>query len=76
MIRPVALDPQGVRQNACNSRLYRDRPSDLGAFRGLDGLEVAVRVAIVSTEGPDELGRAADLAVGSTDDLLDLLRQL
>ena len=53
-----------------------DDATDLDAFRGLDGLEVAVRVAIVSTEGPDELGRAADLAVGSTDDLLDLLRQL
>jgi trehalose 6-phosphate phosphatase len=53
-----------------------DDSTDLEAFRGLDGLELAVRVAVVSTEGPSELGQAADLIVGSMDALLALLRQL
>jgi hypothetical protein len=37
---------------------------------------VAVRVAVVSAEGPSELGRLADLVVGSTDAFLELLRRL
>ena len=53
-----------------------DDSTDLEAFRGLDGLELAVRVAVVSTEGPSELGRAADLVLGGTDALVALLRQL
>jgi trehalose 6-phosphate phosphatase len=53
-----------------------DDSTDLEAFRGLDGLELAVRVAVVSTEGPSELGRAADLVLGGTDALAALLRQL
>jgi trehalose 6-phosphate phosphatase len=52
-----------------------DDATDLDAFRGLDGLEVAVRVAIVSEESPDDLGRAADLVVDSTG-LLEVLRAL
>ena len=42
-----------------------DDTTDLEAFRGMDGLELAVRVAVVSTEGPSELGEAADLVVGA-----------
>jgi trehalose 6-phosphate phosphatase len=53
-----------------------DDATDLDAFRGLDGLELAVRVAVVSEEGPSELGRAADVIVGGTDTLVDLLRRL
>ncbi len=53
-----------------------DDSTDLDAFRGLDGLEVAVRVAVVSDEGPSELGRAADIVVGGTDALVELLRRL
>jgi trehalose 6-phosphate phosphatase len=53
-----------------------DDTTDIDAFRGLDGLEVAVRVAVASEEAPDELGRAADLVVGSTQALAELLRQL
>ena len=48
----------------------------LDAFRDLDGLEVAVRVAVLSSEGPSELGRAADLVVGGTEELIELLRRL
>jgi trehalose 6-phosphate phosphatase len=53
-----------------------DDATDLDAFRGLDGLEVAVRVAVVSDEGPSDLGRAADLIVGGPEELLELLRRL
>lgn len=66
------LDEAGLRR-----ALYAgDDDTDLDAFRGLDGLEVAVRVAVVSSEGPSDLGRAADLVVGGTEELLELLRRL
>ena len=38
-----------------------DDTTDLDGFAALDGLEAAVRVAVVSTEGPAELGERADL---------------
>jgi trehalose 6-phosphate phosphatase len=51
-----------------------DDTTDLDAFRALDGLEVAVRVAVASAEGPSELRAAADLVVDSPAELLALLR--
>jgi trehalose 6-phosphate phosphatase len=53
-----------------------DDATDLDAFRALDGLELAVRIAVVSEEGPSELGRAADVVVGGTEALVELLRWL
>jgi trehalose 6-phosphate phosphatase len=53
-----------------------DDATDLDAFRGLDGLEVAVRVAVVSAESPAALGSAADVVVAGPGELLELLRQL
>jgi trehalose 6-phosphate phosphatase len=53
-----------------------DDATDLDGFSALDGLEAAVRVAVVSAEGPAELGDRADLVVGSTETLRELLRQL
>lgn len=53
-----------------------DDTTDLDGFAALDGLEVAVRVAVVSAEGPTELGERADVVVGSTDGMLELLRRL
>jgi trehalose 6-phosphate phosphatase len=53
-----------------------DDVTDLDGFRALDGLEVAVRVAVVSAEGPSELGELADLVVGSTGAFVELLRRL
>jgi trehalose 6-phosphate phosphatase len=53
-----------------------DDATDLEAFRGLDDLELAVRVAVVSPEGPRELRRAADVIVDGTAALVDLLRHL
>ena len=53
-----------------------DDTTDLDAFRGLDGLELAVRVAVSSVEGPADLGVAADLVVGSPAAMCELLREL
>jgi trehalose 6-phosphate phosphatase len=53
-----------------------DDSTDLDAFRGLDGLEAAVRVAVVSGEAPPGLVEAADLVVGSPAELLELLKRL
>jgi trehalose 6-phosphate phosphatase len=53
-----------------------DDTTDLDAFAALDGLEAAVRIAVSSEEAPSDLGRAADVVVGSPDALLELLRLL
>jgi trehalose 6-phosphate phosphatase len=53
-----------------------DDTTDLDAFRGLDGLEVAVRVAVTSAEAPPALRERADLTVDSPAELLELLRGL
>jgi len=53
-----------------------DDTTDLDGFRGLDGCEVAVRIAVASAEAPPGLRETADIVVGSPAELLDLLRQL
>jgi trehalose 6-phosphate phosphatase len=53
-----------------------DDTTDLDAFRGLDGLEVGVRVAVASAEAPVGLRKAADVVVPSPAELLGLLRTL
>jgi trehalose 6-phosphate phosphatase len=53
-----------------------DDATDIDAFHGLDGLELAVRVAVASDEGPSELAGQADLVLTSTRALLELLRRL
>jgi trehalose 6-phosphate phosphatase len=53
-----------------------DDTTDLDGFRALDGLELAVRVAVASAEGPPELRAAADLVVESPAAFLQLLREL
>jgi trehalose 6-phosphate phosphatase len=53
-----------------------DDTTDLDAFRGLDGLELGVRVAVASAEGPRELVGAADLVVDSPEELARLLQRL
>jgi trehalose 6-phosphate phosphatase len=64
------LEERGLRR-----ALYAgDDTTDLDAFRGLDGLEVAVRVAVASPEAPAGLRDRADLTVGSPAELLELLR--
>jgi trehalose-phosphatase len=53
-----------------------DDTTDLDAFAALDGLELAVRVAVTSEESPPLLTESADVVVGSTDAFLALLRRL
>jgi len=53
-----------------------DDTTDLDAFHALDGLDLAVRVAVSSDEGPRELREAADLVVGDPAEFLSLLRRL
>jgi trehalose 6-phosphate phosphatase len=53
-----------------------DDTTDLDGFEALEGLDVAVRVAVVSAEGPRELAERADIVVDSPAAFLELLRQL
>jgi trehalose 6-phosphate phosphatase len=53
-----------------------DDTTDVDAFGGLDGLELAVRVAVDSGEAPPELIAAADVVVHGTDGVLAVLRML
>jgi trehalose 6-phosphate phosphatase len=66
------LEERGLRR-----ALYAgDDTTDLDAFRGLDGLDVSVRIAVASAEGPSELREAADIVVESPAELVELLRLL
>jgi trehalose 6-phosphate phosphatase len=66
------LAEQGLRRG-----LYAgDDTTDLDGFRGLDGCEVAVRIAVASAEAPPGLREAADVVVGSPAELLEVLREL
>jgi trehalose 6-phosphate phosphatase len=66
------LDERGLRRALAAG----DDTTDLDSFAALDGLDVAVRVAVGSSEGPAALLEAADIVVDSTDEFLALLREL
>lgn len=53
-----------------------DDTTDLDAFNAVQGLELGVRVAVASPEGPAELREAADIVVDGPAAMLELLRQL
>ena len=53
-----------------------DDTTDLDAFSALAGLELGVRVAVASEEGPAELLATADLIVRDPGEFLSLLRRL
>ena len=53
-----------------------DDTTDLDAFRALDGLELGVRVAVSSDEGPADLRAAADVVVGGPAEFVELLARL
>jgi trehalose 6-phosphate phosphatase len=66
-----------LQQRGLRRALYAgDDTTDLDAFRGLDGLDVAIRVAVASAEAPPGLRDAADVVVTSPAELLELLRRL
>jgi trehalose-6-phosphatase len=53
-----------------------DDTTDLDSFRAVDGLECAVRVAVLSEESPALLRDYAEIVVASTSEFLELLRKL
>jgi len=53
-----------------------DDVGDLPTFRAVDGLELAIRVAVASDESPPDLIAAADHVVGGPIELMDLLKSL
>lgn len=53
-----------------------DDTTDLDGFRALDGLEVAVRVAVASRESPPQLREAADIVVSNPEEFAAILRRL
>jgi trehalose 6-phosphate phosphatase len=53
-----------------------DDTTDLDAFEALDGLELGVRVAVASREGPPELRNAADVVLADQHAVLGLLQRL
>jgi trehalose 6-phosphate phosphatase len=82
-VRPPVAADKGTAVHALLAKhglrraLYAgDDTTDLDAFRGLEGLEVGVRIAVGSDEGPPELREAADVVVESPAALLELLRRL
>jgi trehalose 6-phosphate phosphatase len=82
-IRPPIEADKGtaVRQLLAEADLDRalyagDDRTDVDAFHALDGLELAIRVAVSSDEAPEELVRAADLVVSSPSELVGLLARL
>lgn len=82
ILPPIEADKgTAVRQLLAERELTRalyagDDTTDLDAFAALDGLELGVRVAVVSAEGPPELRKRADLVVGGPQEFLELLRSL
>ena len=66
------IDEHGLRRALAAG----DDTTDIDSFAALDGLEVAVRVAVASAEAPSALLDAADVRVESTDEFLALLRKL
>jgi trehalose 6-phosphate phosphatase len=80
---PVAADKGTAVRHLLAARGIRralyagDDTTDLDAFRALDELELAVRVAIVTAESPPGLERAADVVLdGGPAALAALLRRL
>ncbi|MFL6011211.1 MAG: trehalose-phosphatase [Gaiellaceae bacterium] len=66
-----------LEQHRLRRALYAgDDTTDLDAFAALDGLELAVRVAVVSGEGPQQLRARADVTVQSPDEFVAVLRRL
>jgi trehalose 6-phosphate phosphatase len=66
-----------LEQRRLHRALYAgDDTTDLDAFAGLDGLDLAVRVAVASAEGPAALREAADIVVDGPDAVVELLRSL
>jgi trehalose 6-phosphate phosphatase len=66
------LEREGLRR----ALVAGDDTTDLDAFRALDGLELGVRVGVVTNESPPGLREAADIVVPTPEEVLGLLRLL
>jgi len=66
------IDERGLRRGLAAG----DDTTDIDSFAALEGLEVAVRVAVASEESPGLLVESADLVVRSTEEFLALLSRL
>jgi trehalose-6-phosphatase len=53
-----------------------DDTTDLDGFTALARLELGIRVAVVSAEGPPELREQADIVLDTQSEVLRLLRAL
>jgi trehalose 6-phosphate phosphatase len=66
-----------LEQSGLRRALYAgDDTTDLDGFAALDGLEVAVRIGVVTPESPALLRERADVVVESPEALAELLAQL
>ena len=66
-----------LEQRGLQRALYAgDDTTDLDAFAALGHLEIGVRVAVASTEGPTELQATADLVLESPAEFVRLLQDL
>ena len=67
-----------LRESGASRALYAgDDTTDLDAFRALDGLELAVRIAVASPEGPRAPpGRGGPIVLHSPSELLPVLERL
>jgi trehalose 6-phosphate phosphatase len=81
------LPPVGANKGTAVQRLLTDAgltqalvagddTTDLDSFRAVEGLECAVRVAVLSEESPALLRDYAEIVVASTSEFLELLRRL
>ena len=66
-----------LERSALARALYAgDDTTDLDAFAALEDLELGVRVAVASEEGPEALRESADVVVASPEELAELLARL
>jgi trehalose 6-phosphate phosphatase len=72
----TAVEHLLARTNLRRALYAGDDTTDLDAFAALDGLELAVRVAIVSAEAPAALSERADVVLDSPAALAELLAEL
>jgi trehalose 6-phosphate phosphatase len=82
LVPPLAADKGTAVGKLLGERRLRralyagDDTTDLDAFGALDELELGVRVAVASAEGPAALLEQADLVVETPAELLEVLRRL
>ena len=66
------LEGRGIRRGL----FAGDDLTDLDAFRAMDDLELGVKIAVASSEGPSALTAEADVVVDGPPELLAILKQL